>query len=62
MENTEIYWPKHFDRIYCFHYLPDRDRMPGFSAELKRVRIFDSGLLQFVLTTPDPWERKLMES
>lgn len=54
-------WTKHFDHIYCFHFLPDTERMPGFTNELRRVGILDSGIFSFVYTTPDPWEKKLME-
>lgn len=55
-------WKRHFDRIYCIHYLPDAGRMPGFTAELERVGILGSGIFSFVYTSPDPWERKLLEA
>ena len=61
MENTKIDWACHFDHIYCFHFLPDTERMPGFTNELRRVGILDSGIFSFVYTTLDPWEKKLME-
>lgn len=52
-------WSRHFDRIWCFHYLKDADRLPGMEAELRRVGILDSGVFSFRHTSPDPWERKL---
>jgi hypothetical protein len=54
-------WPSYFDRIYCIHHLPDKGRMPSLESELRRVGILDSGIFQFVFTTPDPWESRLLE-
>ena len=56
-----IDWARHFDHIYCFHYLPDTARVEGFTNELRRVGILDSGIFSFVYTTPDPYEKKLLE-
>lgn len=54
-----IGWARHFDRIWCFHYLKNADRLPGITDELRRVGILDSGVFSFEYTSPDPWERKL---
>lgn len=41
-----------FDRIFCMHYLPYRERMPRLERELGRVGILDSGRFEYVYTFP----------
>lgn len=58
-----IDWSKHFDRIYCFHFLGNgKKRLDDIKAELSRVGILDSGIFQFVYTSPDPWEKRMWEN
>ena len=51
-----IPWKDYFDRIYCVHYLPHKDRMPRLQNELKRVGIIDSGILEWRYTVPDSYD------
>ena len=55
-EATTINWTKYFDRICCFHYLPQKDRLPIIERELKRVGILDSGIFEFHYSFPSPFD------
>ena len=54
-------WKKHFDHIYCIHYLPYKDRYKKCVDELTRVGIKDSGIFSFKITWDSPIFDKLYE-
>lgn len=62
MENTRIDWTRHFDRAYCISHVTSRARRKLAEAEFRRVGLLDSGIFQWCITYPDPWERKLLEA
>lgn len=50
-----IEWNKYFDRIYCVHFLPYKDRLAKITSELKRVGILDSGIFSWKNTWDSPF-------
>ena len=56
-----IDWKKHFDHIYCIHYLPYKDRYKKCLEELERVGIRDSGIFSWKITWDSPIFGKLYE-
>lgn len=54
-------WKKHFDHIYCIHYLPYKDRYRKCFDELSRVGIQGSGILSWKITWDSPIFDKLYE-
>lgn len=51
-----IPWKDYFDKIYCVHYLPHKDRLPRLLKELDRVGITESGILEWRYTVPDTYD------
>ena len=51
-----INWKSFFDRIYCIHYLPHKDRMPLLKEELNRVGLLDCGIFEWRYTVPDSYD------
>jgi GR25 family glycosyltransferase involved in LPS biosynthesis len=49
-----IDWKKHFDHIYCIHYLPYKERYRKCVDELTRVGIRESGIFSWKLTWDSP--------
>lgn len=49
-------WKRFFDKIYCVHYLPHKDRLPRLEKELARVGILESGILEWRYTVPDVYD------
>lgn len=62
MSNTHIDWSKYFDRIYCVHYLPQRERLPRLKDELKRVGILDSGVFELRYTSDSPYDEIIFKN
>ena len=56
-----IDWKKHFDHIYCIHYLPYSNRYGKCIDELKRVGIRESGIFSWKITWDSPIFNKLYE-
>ena len=56
-----IDWKKHFDHIYCIHYLPYGDRYAKCLEELNRVGIRGSGIFSWKITWDSPLFDKLYE-
>lgn len=42
-----IDWKKHFDKIYCIHYIKQTERLDRITTELKRIGIYDSGVFDW---------------
>ena len=53
-----IPWKDYFEKIYCIHYLPHKDRLPRLLKELDRVGITESGILEWRYTVPDTYDEK----
>ena len=51
-----IKWNLYFDKIYCVHFLPHKERLPLLLKELKRVGILDSGIFEWRYTIPDKYD------
>ena len=51
-----IDWTKYFDHIYCFHYLPHKNRLSIVMKELDRVGILNSGIFEFHYSFPSPFD------
>ena len=49
-------WTRYFDRIYCIHYLPSREKFPRLREELKRVGIWDSPIFEMRCTSPSKYD------
>ena len=56
-----IDWKKHFDHIYCIHYLPYKNRFKKCQSEFERVGIRDSGVFSWRLTWDSPIFEKLYQ-
>ena len=56
-----IDWKKHFDHIYCIHYLPYKERYRKCVDELTRVGIRESGIFSWKLTWDSPLFDKLYQ-
>lgn len=56
-----IDWKKHFDHIYCIHYLPYNNRYKKCFEELTRVGIRESGIFSWRLTWDSPIFEKLYQ-
>ena len=54
---SKIDWKGYFDKIYCIHFLPDKNRIPRLEKELERVGILDSGIFQYFYTVPNRYEK-----
>ena len=57
-----IDWKKHFDRIYCVHYLPYGERREKMESELRRVGILDSGIFSWRYTWDSPFYDELAKT
>lgn len=57
-----IDWKKHFDHIYCIHYIPHTKRFAKCSDELSRVGIKSSGVFSWRLTWDSPIYNKMYET
>ena len=51
-----VNWKKHFDQIYCLHFLGQTEKFPRLRTELARVGILDSGIFQFRYNSPSPYD------
>lgn len=58
----EAEWRRRFDRVYCIHYLPNERKLRRLRAELRRVGIEGSGLLEWRYTSPNPHDDILFKS
>ena len=56
-----IDWKKHFDHIYCIHYLPYQNRYKKCLEEIVRVGIKDSGVFSWKITWDSPIFDKLYQ-
>lgn len=61
LEDKVAMWRRYFDRIYCVHYLPAKNKLPRLLKELERVGIMDSGLLEWRYTVPCPYDELLFQ-
>lgn len=61
-ESDKIDWGKYFDKIYCFHYLPQDGRIKRLNTELRRVGILDSNIFEYRYTVPSRYDNILLSS
>ena len=61
-EKTMIDCKKHFDHIYCIHFVEYKERRPELMEELNRVGILDSGIFSFKYTFRTPLDNVLLNS
>lgn len=62
-DDTEIIlWKDYFDKIYCFHYLPQEKKLGRLMQELTRVGIINSGIFEFRYTTPSKNDQDLCDA
>jgi GR25 family glycosyltransferase involved in LPS biosynthesis len=47
-----IDWKSKFDKIYCLHYLPNKDRVDNIYDELKKVGLLDTDIFEWYITYP----------
>lgn len=47
-----IDWKKYFDKIFCIHFMPFRERVAKLNSELSRVGILNSGIFEPRYTFP----------
>ena len=53
-----ITWNKYFDKIYCLHYIPFKERKELMDFQLKRIGILDSGIFSYYLTYNNALDKK----
>ena len=61
VKKNQIDWKKHFNHIYCIHYLPYKDRFKKCQSEFERTGIRDSGIFSWRLTWDSPIYDKLYQ-
>lgn len=54
-------WNIWFDKIYCIHYVNQRERVPRISAELKRIGILDSGVFDWFYDYDSPYFKTIQK-
>ena len=57
-----VNWKKHFDCIFCIHYLPATNKEARLTQELYRVGIGQSGILAMHYTVPSPYDKIIYEN
>lgn len=58
----KINWAKHFDRVYCIYFLPNRNRMQRLCQEFKRVGLLDSPVFEWRYTTPSRYDKLILDN
>lgn len=56
-----IEWKKHFDKIFCIHFIPFAERVPKLNSELQRVGILNSGIFEPRYTFPNVHDMALFD-
>lgn len=51
-----IPWNRWFDKVYCLHYLPNKNRMPRLRTELTRLGLWGSDMLEMRNMVPQRME------
>lgn len=60
--DNRLFWHHHFDRIYCVHYLPAKEKIARLKEELLRVDIMDSGILEMRYTCPSKYDIEIFKN
>ena len=53
-----ITWNNYFDKIYCLHYVPFKERKELMDFQLRRIGILDSGIFSYYLTYNNALDKK----
>ena len=48
---NKTFWDENFDKIYCIHYIPNKERVDEITLELERVGILESSNFQWKYST-----------
>lgn len=48
---NKTFWDENFDKIYCIHYIPSKERVDKITSELERVGILESSNFQWKYST-----------
>lgn len=48
---NKTFWDENFDKIYCIHYIPNKERIDDIALELERVGILESSNFQWKYST-----------
>jgi hypothetical protein len=56
-----INWNKYFDRIYCIHYLPQKNKLARLFKELDRVGLSSNYIFNMRYTCPSPYDKIIFE-
>lgn len=56
-----ILWEKHFDRIYCVHYLPQVNKLLRLKSELSRVGLLNNKIFEMRYTSPNKYDAIIWE-
>ena len=59
---VDIGWNDIFDRIWCIHYLPYRERYADIRCELDRIGILHSVNFEWHYTVENRWNRLFAET
>lgn len=57
-----INWKRHFDHIFCLHYVGHSDRYIRISKEFERVGILGSGIFSWHMAVDSPFKRKMYKT
>ena len=56
-----IDWAKYFDKIYCIHFLPQKNKLQRLKEELTRVGILQSGIFEWRYTSKCKYDTCIYE-
>lgn len=59
--SCEIEWSRYFDRVYCMHHLPQRNKWDRLWDELKRVGLADNPIFEIRYTSPCKYDKMIWE-
>lgn len=56
-----IDWGKYFDKVYCLHHLPQRNKVKRLKAELSRVGLWGNPVFEMRYTSPCKYDEIVWE-
>ena len=57
----EIEWSRYFDKVYCMHHLPQRNKWDRLWDELKRVGLAGNPIFEIRYTSPCKYDKMIWE-
>lgn len=58
---SEIEWRRYFDKVYCMHHLPQRNKWDRLWNELKRVGLAGNPIFEIRYTSPCKYDKMIWE-